>query len=493
MKKTLSLLLAAIMLIGISACGDTTDNNLGDDLETLESTSEERSVTTDSLPADLELSGQNVDILIGNYNNAYLQDLYAEEETGNRISDVVYNNINWVQERLDVTLKYEWIDYVAGPEELEYPTTITSRIMAGDDSMDILFSHNNFMAQMTDGEYFINLAGTKYLDLEKPWYDQSTVAALPADNVHFITGAFSLANIKYIYATYYNNDLYQSLGHTENLYKLVDEGKWTLSKLEELLKDSYSDLNGNNTPDADDRYGLTFGDLNKYVGFVTSLDGAIVSRGNSGYEFAFDSERTTNIMQKIVSFVNENENVLPLNQDGNTDYQIKASGGNSISKQFLEGRALFTCSLLDDASTIVPSIDFSFGLLPYPKWDETQTEYKSGVMRSCFALIPTVASDYDAASAVLEAMSFRNYNTLLPEYCEVSLKVRYSSDNDVSRMYDLCISSAYYDPGMLFNAYLGYPSLTIRNAVSQNDPNWASRVAALKDSYTDKLEKISNR
>ena len=493
MKKALSLLLAAIMLIGVSACGDTPDDNPTDNADTSEITSENESETTDSLPAGLDLGGQEVDILIGNYNNAYLQDLYAEEETGNRLSDTVFGNIMSVQERLNVKLNYDWIDYVAGPEELSYPTTITTRIMAGDDSMDILFSHNNFMSQMTDGEYFINLAGTKYIDLDRPWYDQSTIAALPSDKVHFVTGAFSLANIKYIYSIYFNNDMYQSLGHTEDLYELVDSGKWTLSKLEELLRDSYSDLNGNTVPDAEDRYGLTFGDLNKYVGFVTSLDGAIVSLGSGGYEFAFDSEHTTNIMQKLVAFVNENENVLPLTRDGNTDYQIKASGGNSISKQFIEGKALFTCSLLDDASTIVPEIDFSFGLLPYPKWDEEQTEYKSGVMRSCFALIPTVASDYDAASAVLEALSSCNYITLLPEYCEVSLKVRYSSDNDVSRMYDLCISSAYYDPGMLFNAYLEYPSLTIRGAVSQNDPNWASRVAKLKAGYTEKLDKISNR
>ena len=33
----------------------------------------------------------------------------------------------------------------------------------------------------------------------------------------------------------------------------------------------------------------------------------------------------------------------------------------------MEGRSLFTCSLVADAATIVPGIDFDFGILPYPK------------------------------------------------------------------------------------------------------------------------------
>ena len=80
------------------------------------------------------------------------------------------------------------------------------------------------------------------------------------------------------------------------------------------------------------------------------------------------------------------------------------------------------------------------------------------LQRSCYALIPVTVEDKDAAGAVLEALSSESYRTLVPEYCEVSLKTRYSQDDDVSRMFDLVINSMVYDPGEIFSGQRGSPS-----------------------------------
>ena len=103
-----------------------------------------------------------------------------------------------------------------------------------------------------------------------------------------------------------------------------------------------------------------------------------------------------------------------------------------------------------------------------------------------------MVGDEDAASAVLEALSSEYYRTLVPEYCEVSLKVRYSQDDDVSRMFDLIINSIVYDPGEIYANLLGTPSGMFRNAVFDNDPNWASAIASNKDSLIAKMEQITS-
>ncbi len=94
---------------------------------------------------------------------------------------------------------------------------------------------------------------------------------MPDGELPFVIGEFSLGNIKNAYVVYYNSDLKGSLGIDTDLYALVDEGKWTADAMQSLIKDTYSDLNGDTTADPDDRYGLTFGDINKYMGFIKAF------------------------------------------------------------------------------------------------------------------------------------------------------------------------------------------------------------------------------
>ena len=151
---------------------------------------------------------------------------------------------------------------------------------------------------------------------------------------------------------------------------------------------------------------------------------------------------------------------------------------------------MFSFGLVADAATIVPSIDFSYGLLPYPKLDDTQKEYQTSLQRSCYALIHVTTEDKDSAGAVLEAFSSESYRSLVPEYCEVSLKRRYSQDDDVARMFDLIINSIVYDPGDIYQTLLGPVTGEFRGAIFDNDPNWASRMAKQKKSIVNKISKI---
>ena len=74
----------------------------------------------------------------------------------------------------------------------------------------------------------------------------------------------------------------------------------------------------------------------------------------------------------------------------------------------------FSFSLIADAATIVPSIDFSYGLLPYPKWDENQAEYATMLQRNCYVMMPSTVEDTDSAGAVLEALASESYTRARP-------------------------------------------------------------------------------
>ena len=498
MKKLTASLLLISLLASLAACGSqdggtptTTPADTSSDTTAEETASQ---FVPDDLPSDLDLGGKTVGIMIGDYFNAFLDDLYSPEETGNRLSDAVYKTSKSVQERLNVVLDYSYQTY-AWVEMSTFQSKIISGILAGDTGFDLLFDVSNYAAQMQEGDYFANLAEVGSISLEKPWYNQTILENMPDDYIYFLSGQFSLANVKSAFAMYFNADLYSSLGLTEDLYALVDDGKWTLDKLDELTKNTYSDLNGDTKADASDRYGVTFGDMNKYLGFIKAFGIDIFKKTGSGYEFAYDSERAADAVSKLCQFIDDNENAQVAfgNDDTHPEYQISTGGGNYASKIFTDGRALFSFALIADAATIVPSIDFSYGLLPYPKWDETQENYATMLQRSCYALIPITTGDIDAAGAVLEAISSESYRMLVPEYCEVSLKTRYSQDDNVSRMFDLVINSIVYDPGEIFSTQLGAPSGDFRTAILENKPNWASAIAKKKNSLVEKMNKITEK
>lgn len=206
-KSAVSVFLLASMLLALTvSCGNENDTGLGttqaSDRTDTTAPIEESPFVADDLPSDLDLGGAEVKIMIGDYNNAYIDDMYSEEETGNRLGDAVYKTIHNVQDRLNVSLVYNWQTYTWA-ELSGFQSKITSGIMAGDNEFDILFDVMNYSAQMQEGEYFVNLADVKYIDLDKPWYNQTVRENMPTDYIYFLSGQFSLANVKNVYAIYY--------------------------------------------------------------------------------------------------------------------------------------------------------------------------------------------------------------------------------------------------------------------------------------------------
>ena len=249
MKKQ-SLILAVILVLGsvLSSCGSETTSQTGTTTAADGATATEETdlrFVADELP-DLDFGGKTMNVVVGDYFGAYWDDLYAEEATGSRLSDAIYNMRLAVEHRLNVKLNYIREEY-NWDSMGDYITKITSQILAGDGDIDLLLSQNNFTSRLGEGQYFADLRNVDHIDLEKPWYNQSVLGNMPDGELPFVLGEFSLGNIKNAYVVYYNSNLKGSLGIDTDLYALVDEGKWTADAMQSLIKDTYSDLNGDTT------------------------------------------------------------------------------------------------------------------------------------------------------------------------------------------------------------------------------------------------------
>ncbi len=279
-------------------------------------------------------------------------------------------------------------------------------------------------------------------------------------------------------------------GVTEDLFALVESGEWTLDKLTEYASLFYADANGNGEKDFEDTYGLTFNDTNKYLGFISALGVDEFVKGASGYEVTFGNERSIDVVTRLCSIINDSDYAYPGYGNAEHPEMIPTGGGNYATKVFMEGRSVFNCGLVQDASTMIPELDFTCSILPYPKWS-AEEEYKGMLQRNAYFTIPASCKDFDLSGAVLEAWSSLAYRQLQPEYFEVAMKARYSESEGSARMFDIIRESLYFDIGEIFAEVVGAPSAAWRNDyLVKNNTNWASYVAKNQEKWQTKLDEM---
>ena len=493
MKKQVQCLFLLVTLL-LCACGnDTAANPETADAET-NTVSETEAETEmlfeqDDLPDDLSFSGKKISWYVGDYNNAYWDDFYADDQTGERINDAIFKARSNVEEKLDVEIEY-YRKEVVYANRMDISKDISASVMAGDNAYDI-YSGYDLSIMILSGNYFHDMNEAQYINFDKPWWNKSMLGMMPGNKVYTALGDGSLSLIKHTFCLFFNQDKLNALDITESPYELVESGKWTIDKLNDLVKDTYIDLNGNSTYDYGDNYGLTMGDVNKYIGWHFSSGGEMVQLTDNGYVLTAGSEHMVNVFDKIYDLLRKNPNVrIPNGNALDSEENIASTGGNYVDKSFVEGNALFTACLVGDAVTLLSDIDFNYGLVPYPKYDESQNNYISAVQRFASFSVP-ITADLDISGAVIEAWSSEAYRSIQPEYFETVLKARYSADNQMAGMFDLIRQTIRFDISDLFcdslNELSCEPAILIRE---NKEGQWASHYTKNEKKWNKALEEI---
>ena len=173
---------------------------------------------------------------------------------------------------------------------------------------------------------------------------------------------------------------------------------------------------------------------------VTSFEIPFTQRNDEGgFDFVFYNEHTVDVFNKLYDFVNNNDSSFIL--DPNLDH----AGGQWLSKIFVEDRALFMTYTLD-MTDMLRDMKSDFGILPMPKYNETQKNYMSHSYdgASIFA-VPVSASDYEFSGAMLDAMSAESKYTVIPAFYDLKLMTKVTRDDDSAEMLDIIRQDMTYD------------------------------------------------
>ncbi len=485
-KRILSLLLAAIMLASV-ACSDTTsddpvvteepaaDTAAEEAAEVIEETEPE--FQPDNLP-ELDFNGSSVHTF--GWDEISIIEFYAEELNGDVVNDAVFQRNQKVEERLNVDLEFSSApgnnaNFVA------WSTSVTNSTMAGDGVYDIVAGYSMGTATLAYNAMLHNLSDLPYLDFTMPWWPESLMKeAVCGGKLYFCSGDISTNMISMIFAMYFNKTVAENhdLG---NIYDLVYEGTWTLDKMIELSSGCYVDANGDGTRDPLDHYGFitqpTYTDAFFYgSGLRTTTIG---DEGVPVVSPDFSGEKAQALLTKIVEM---------FTQEGLYLAGYTMEGYDHARNAFMEDRALFFNTEISFATNFLRSSEASYGILPMPKYDETQEDYRT-VMSFPYSLygIPVDAKAPEMSAAVLECLASESYRTVSPALFEIALKVKFSSDSDAGKMYDIIRGSVVFDFGRIFCTNINNITATMfRDCVVAANTNWASTFQS-KSKVLDKM------
>jgi len=141
-----------------------------------------------------------------------------------------------------------------------------------------------------------------------------------------------------------------------------------------------------------------------------------------------------------------------------------------------------TTTTFNSCYTHFTDLDFTYGMLPFPKYDEAQERYLT-VPEYDFSVygVPVTLpmEDYEFVGIVMEAMCAESWKTVTPAYYDEALKGRYSADPTTAEMIDLIMDGRVFDWGYQVAIYLTckYPYLFMYN-LNANNVDLASTLAA---------------
>jgi hypothetical protein len=134
-------------------------------------------------------------------------------------------------------------------------------------------------------------------------------------------------------------------------------------------------------------------------------------------------------------------------------------------------------------------MESDYGIVPQPKYDESQEEYKSYLGFTIPILyIPANVSDPERTGTIMEACSTASYDHVTPKMFEIVTKLKNVRDEDSSEMIEVIIRNKHIDTAHFYDVE-GYGTLP-RNVIGQKSANIASMIKAFERIAAKEWDKI---
>lgn len=496
MKRILTAVLAVLMIASLlCACANNVDDNPDAPTTTTSGDAQNPSTTPADTSADQydvqdnlpELNYKNDTVTILSRGRSWCVDeVSVEGISGDIIDDAIYERNMAVEERIGIHINNIM---TSGTDNYEIVKMIRTQIESGTHEYDLM-ANSVYASIMYSGEnLYANLYDCDYLDLEQVYWAQGfNDAASIGKAQYFATGAICLSSYRFIFATFFNRNMFTDAG-LDYPYQAVNDGKWTLDYQFEISANMYRD-DGDGQRTEQDVYGfVTNADMIGVDAYWSACKLPILTKtADNWLEYSMDVDRLSSAVVKINRLIWDNEGA----------YSVKHAAADGeqeiIAEMFANDRAaMVTLRLIQTEDASLRNMVSDYGIVPMPKLDENQDDYYSYAHDTitAYAIPSNVVDDrLQEMGAVLEALASESYRTVVPAYYEVTLKDKFCKDPESKEMLDRIIDSFYIDAGVLYTKQIDSVHQKMRTFIGSNYNNVASVMKGLGKSIPKKLETL---
>lgn len=456
-------------------------------------TSESESETKEEVPADYlgnyNFNGKTVGILY--WSDYTMQEFEPTDDLSDSINKAIYSRNTAVEQRLGIKLQY---DKTPGNDSKmdNYISKVKSDFASAQVSYDMYATYSRVAPQLAYTGYTADLAKLEPLDFSKAWWPKALVSECTiGDQLYFCSGDISTNMLWMMIGTFFNKKLVDTY-KLDAPYDLVKEGKWTIETLKTMTANVFEELDGEE--------GGTDGDFYGYAIFKTNIDALGTASGYSIIKRQSDGKLALNPDYFGEKMLNTMKSIHEWFHTSDGFYYSTSAGAPRVV--FREERALFLTDRLfvaagKDSSSSEndkSAIPFDFGIVPNPKWTESQDGYCTNLGHPfTMYAISKKANDIKATATTLELMAAESYRYVTPAVFEVAMKLRYSKDSVDSEMYDYIRNSVKIELGrVMCNCIDTYTSNAFQQAITA--VSFSTRTYKMKSStLTRKINELNEK
>jgi len=486
MKRIISFVIAMTAIMSclvLASCADNTKKGPSEDQSVV---NDERR-WLDDIPEDVTLEGSVVTFVGHGETGAFepgLAGTYVEEDTGEIVDTALYESVREIEARFLVD-----IEFVDATNTLT--NAIKKNLMSGDDDYDVLVGYGFYDISLATEGYLLNLndlgdwGANDIINHEKSyWFTKYIDEITYLDNMYWLVGDISTLTLGCMYVTFVNTQLYERtcMETFGNIYDIVNRGEWTIDALAQMAALGYSDTNGNDKADLGDIFGWS-------SSWVDVVDG--MSMG-AGFEYS-KKQADGSITLTVNSYVHNIEVIAKLSR-------LKVAAGSFVTTSdeatmldFKSGNILFTVNDLRLAELHLREMETDYYILPTPKYDTDQAEYRTAIHDEYSLFGISYASDVVYESAVvMEALCAEHSRAVRPKYYDEALKYKYTRDDGSADMIDIVRDSVYTDFVFAWTNSVSQVTHAMRplplNPTSEfkkKEKTWSTAFQTLIDSLSD--------
>jgi len=472
MKKIIVLVLILIMIV---SCGGNSSP------ETKETAAKSDETTQEEIKyklPDYNFDGYKFNILaaVEQWEDYY----YVEIESGDIVDDAVYNRNRAVEELYNISINYHILNgYSAGMNAVA--TALRGAVNSGTGEFDLAIINVAYISGRILEGLFIDINTVNTINLENPWWlDKINKEITIANKIYTVAGSYSLMSITNAWCMYFNKQLINDYD-LDSPYQLVDSEKWTFDKMLEMGSQVCADLNGDGRYNEEDRYGLISGGGETTYSLRYGMGTTITNLSSDGYPVLDGaSEKMIMVFEKLKALSNNKE-------------FFYTGGGVPQDPQatmFCSNKGLFLSYPIKITENAIMREFEDYGIIPHPKLNEIQDSYYALCLGDGYS-IPIVVNDEDMSGAVLEALNYETYMSVVPQYYEIALQRKFTRDDESSAMLDLIRSSCIMDFGALH--MVGESVFNIQSIITGNNDYttwWAKNETVIQIKLDNIIEQI---